>query len=223
MNTHHPFSRYLLPGIIILFLLLIAPIAADVGTVMIRTVPDGGTVFVDGTSIGTAPVTVDNLAYGEHEFEVHKDGYEPSFGLFMVNAPMADVGIPLLPAMGVLSIRSIPDDATIAIDGKMLSEKTPLTYSVNPGVHTIQIAKSGYEMEQMTFSIGPGEEIPVDSVLKGPAGAAITNTDGTIQVGISSEPTGATVTLNRLQQTRKTPGIYDVTPGDNQVRILLDG
>ena len=42
----------------------------------ITTIPDGGIIYVDGEAKGFAPVTVENLSKGEHQFEVKLPSYE---------------------------------------------------------------------------------------------------------------------------------------------------
>lgn len=42
----------------------------------ITTIPDGGIIYVDGEAKGFAPVTVNNLSKGEHQFEVKLPSYE---------------------------------------------------------------------------------------------------------------------------------------------------
>jgi hypothetical protein len=42
---------------------------------LITTIPDGGIVYVDGEAKGFAPVTITNLAKGEHSFEVKLPSY----------------------------------------------------------------------------------------------------------------------------------------------------
>lgn len=42
---------------------------------LITTIPDGGIIYVDGEAKGFAPVTVQNLAKGEHQFEVKLPSY----------------------------------------------------------------------------------------------------------------------------------------------------
>ena len=42
----------------------------------ITTIPDGGIIYVDGEAKGFAPVTVQNLDKGEHQFEVKLPSYE---------------------------------------------------------------------------------------------------------------------------------------------------
>lgn len=44
---------------------------------IITTIPDGGIIYVDGVAKGFAPVTVQDLSPGEHQFEVKLPSYEP--------------------------------------------------------------------------------------------------------------------------------------------------
>jgi len=53
------------------------------GTVKVTSEPEGATVFLDGSSVGKTPVTVEDVpAGGYHHLEVRKEGKHPYFLLF---------------------------------------------------------------------------------------------------------------------------------------------
>jgi len=49
----------------------------ETGVVMISSMPSGGTVFVDGASVGQSPVTISDLEAGVRIIRVEAAGYEP--------------------------------------------------------------------------------------------------------------------------------------------------
>ena len=57
-------------------LLLIAPVGCVRRTLTVRTEPDGARVFLNDQEVGTSPVSVDFLWYGDYDVIIRKDGYE---------------------------------------------------------------------------------------------------------------------------------------------------
>jgi len=54
-----------------------ATLQPKTGTLVINTTPAGAQILLDGTSVGTAPVTRPNLAAGNHTINATLDGYIP--------------------------------------------------------------------------------------------------------------------------------------------------
>ncbi len=57
-------------------LLLIAPVGCVRRTLTVRTEPDGARVFLNDQEVGTSPVSVDFLWYGDYDVIIRKQGYE---------------------------------------------------------------------------------------------------------------------------------------------------
>jgi hypothetical protein len=47
------------------------------GSLVINSVPNGATVFVDGRPVGTTPLARDDIAPGNYRVRFHREGYEP--------------------------------------------------------------------------------------------------------------------------------------------------
>jgi hypothetical protein len=54
-----------------------ATLQPKTGTLVINTTPEGAAIILDGTSMGTAPVTRTNLAAGNHTINATLEGYNP--------------------------------------------------------------------------------------------------------------------------------------------------
>jgi hypothetical protein len=54
-----------------------ATLQPKTGTLVINTTPAGAQILLDGTSVGTAPLTRPNLAAGNHTINATLDGYIP--------------------------------------------------------------------------------------------------------------------------------------------------
>ena len=57
---------------------------------------------------------------------------------------------------GLLSVRSIPENASVTIDGELLHQTTNTTRMLSEGKHTIKLEKEGYESWEKDFEITPG-------------------------------------------------------------------
>jgi hypothetical protein len=58
---------------------------------------------------------------------------------------------------GLLQFRSFPSGATIKLDGKNLSFKTPGKYNVDTGKHSVMMTRQGYREWSKDFSVKAGE------------------------------------------------------------------
>lgn len=64
-----------------------------------------------------------------------------------------------------IMIKSTPDGADIAVDGKFLGS-TPSTLQLTPGDHTISIEKSGFKPWQRTMTVSSGGSVTIDASLE---------------------------------------------------------
>jgi hypothetical protein len=70
-----------------------------------------------------------------------------------------------------LVIRSIPDGATIYIDGAAVGA-TEFAYSVYAGKHTVRLRRDGHHEEVREVSVTDGEKVPIDVELRPLAGVS---------------------------------------------------
>ena len=111
-----------------------------------------------------------------------------------------------------LSVPTNPPGATLTVDGGE-SCVTPCTLQVAPGLHSISVRLDGYQEERREVHIGTeAEMIPLISLRK----AA-----GTLM--ITSDPPGATITINNKVQSQMTPATINLPPGTYTVKVEKDG
>lgn len=60
-------------------------------------------------------------------------------------------------ALGRVDITSIPDGASVEIDGESTGKTTPLSLEVNPGMHTVNLMISGFKPLQKDVMVKEGE------------------------------------------------------------------
>jgi len=111
-------------------------------------------------------------------------------------------------------ITSEPPGATAVLDGNdSASCKTPCILSVLPGHHTVSINQQGYQQERREFTI-------IDSPYDVPR-VTLRSLAGTLY--ISSDPPGASITLNGQATSKITPFQFNLPPGTYNVRLEKNG
>jgi hypothetical protein len=108
----------------------------------IITVPGGATVSVDsGKSSCTTPCP-QSLENGRHTLAFTLPGYRPTVRI--VNLPQeTTVNVSLLRTEGTLMIRSSPAGATIVVDDRVRTERTPAMLTLPAGQHKITLRREG--------------------------------------------------------------------------------
>ena len=121
------------------------------------TVPNAE-VFVDGSSLGRAPIDRSDLDPGKHYVVVHRDGYTDFKRevVLVENQPVALVAD--LSATGSARVLSTPEGADVRIDGEVIG-KTPVSRDQIPaGDHVIEFKLKGYYDHKETMKIEGGRE-----------------------------------------------------------------
>ncbi len=139
--------------------------------------------------------------------------------------PLATADTPVtLPAepgsqKGYFSINSMPPGADVYFDGTYAGE-TPVTVAVSTTgtpSHAISISLPGYELWTTTINENPraGQTITVTATLKSSASVG--------QIQVTSNPSGATVVLDR-SQSKITPAYFSNIPvGSHEISVSLAG
>nr|WP_319540232.1 PEGA domain-containing protein [uncultured Methanospirillum sp.] len=214
---------------LLLFWYIIIPGISDTnlpetGYISVISSPSGATVLIDGTESGVTPVilTIPNANTPPHIITLQKTGFQnwtttvtqnPEPGTAeTISATLTDGT-----GSGTIQVTSDPAGATVTCDGTD-TRTTPHTYQeVSPGRHEIAISLDGYLPYSTTISVASGAESVVSAALT----QEKTKTTGSLSV--SSDPTGATVTIDGTQ-TKKTPCTYtNLQPGTYSVEIKKAG
>jgi hypothetical protein len=128
-------------------------------------VPDAE-VFLDGSSLGKAPVERRDLDPGKHYLLVRKDGYaEYKREIMLVeNVPLAFAAD--LRAIAGLRFMSNPRGAQISIDGEPIGLTPTLRPDVAAGEHIIEFKLAGYFDSKQTIKVEGGRERIVSADLR---------------------------------------------------------
>lgn len=165
------------------------------GRMLIRSLPAGARVLLDGKDVGSTPLPLRAIAFGAHTVRVMQDGYEsterhvvltptqPSESLIIDLAPTrartagSPVALPMVvPAvtsgglgassMAGLIVESRPSGATVFLNDRRLGT-TPLTMdAVAPGSHAIRLELEGYRRWSSSVRVAVGERNRVAASLE---------------------------------------------------------
>jgi hypothetical protein len=137
------------------FLRAAGPELKATGSMRVSTDPAGAEVLVDGMLQGTAPLTVDNLAEGEHTLLVRDKAGSVRQTVQIKAGQAAEASVQLRP--GWLAVFA-PVKLSVLEDGKSIGSTEGGRMLLSPGPHTVEIVSQtlGYR-ETRSFEIRPGQ------------------------------------------------------------------
>jgi hypothetical protein len=134
------------------------------GQLAIQSEPAGAKVIVDGTERGVAPVTITDLAAGEHRVELQNDGVTAAKHTVMVQAGgTASLVVPITPAAtagpvsGWVSAKA-PFTMEIREQGRLLGTTDADRLMITAGRHELDFVSDalGYRSTRVV-QVGPGK------------------------------------------------------------------
>jgi hypothetical protein len=124
-------------------------------------------VFLDGSSLGRAPVDRNDLDPGKHYVVVHKDGFTDFKREIILIENQSMTLVADLSATGSLRVLSSPEGAEVKIDGELIG-KTPVQREAVPsGDHVVEFKMKGFFDHKETMKIEGGREKVFSVDLKG--------------------------------------------------------
>ena len=109
-----------------------------------------------------------------------------------------------------LTVTSSPRGAVVTLDNQPDTAcTTPCTLEANPGHHSLELVKSGYDLERREVEVGSSAvEIPA---------VVMRSQQGTLM--LTSSPTGAAVLVNGKRQPQVTPAQIPLAPGSYSITV----
>ena len=109
-----------------------------------------------------------------------------------------------------LTVTSSPRGAVVTLDNQPDTAcTTPCTLEANPGHHSLELVKSGYDPERREVEVGSAAaEIPA---------VVMRSQQGTLM--LTSSPTGAAVLVNGKRQPQVTPAQIPLAPGSYAITV----
>jgi len=187
----------------------IAPeLNAQQGTLSVNTFPDGATVYLNGSQVGTSPWSGDRPVTESYDIRLEKDGYNTVTRSGVI--PPSTVDVSLDSQQGTLSIDTTPDGATVYLDGNQVGT-TPWSgdRSVTES-YDVRVEKDGYDSITRN-GVNPPNSLDLD----------LNTQQETLSV--DSDPEGAMVYLNG-NQVGTTPWSGDRPVTESyDIRLEKDG
>lgn len=160
--------------------------------VVVASNPQGANILVDGKDSGMITPSQLMLAKGPHQITVKTSGYrEESWEGYLVpghtvtfspillslnqqteKGPSANflnrfLGSDAIPeGKGLVHIRTVPEGATIIVNGRVASKKTNAKWPADPGVYSIDLQLDGYKPVHRNIQVQQGKIRPVDEILE---------------------------------------------------------
>ena len=150
--------------------------------------PAGASILVDGEDSGMVTPAQLTLEKRQHHITVHKTGYKDastdasqavSFSPVLLSSNqtsesgpspnflrrfMGTDSIPL--GKGLVHIRTVPEGATILIDGRVAPKKSNARWPADPGIYSIELKMSGYKPVHRNIRVEEGKIVPLDEILE---------------------------------------------------------
>ncbi len=197
------------------------------GTLRVTSSPSGAEVSVDGIYRGYTPLTVGSLGSGRHTLSLYLSGYQDySRNVEITSGSETYVSASLTPVYqpttGDIIVSSVPDGASIFLDGNYRGKTfqgNPFDITgVVPGTHTVALLKGGYQDYTTTVAVSAGKFSTV-SVSLTPGSVPSNKGDITVQ----SSPSGADVYLDNLYKGFTPLTIDEVPAGSHVVTFKMPG
>ncbi len=190
-------------------------------SVTINTEPHGSEVSLDGTVVGLAPISLENVTEGPHQLSTTLQGYQTVESTLRPEDlnPGPDgvrtFHVFLRPLPATVSFVSTPAGAEIWSDGAQIGT-TPTELSFDDfGVRQFVLQSEGYAPQTAEFDLGPGTTFEQIAVLV------------PVQVlSFSGEPAGSTVAVTAgegVQRGCVSPCELEVEAGSVSVSVSADG
>jgi hypothetical protein len=138
--------------------------APNVGTATLESEPSGATIVVDGTTLGTTPLTTD-LPAGRHVVDFRRRGVTRTIPIDVVKGKSTSTRVEwIVRRVGRLEVQSEPKGAKVLLDGKERGE-TPVTIDDVPaGSHTV-VLQSGAGTLQRTVTIAEDKTLEMKEAI----------------------------------------------------------
>jgi hypothetical protein len=136
-------------------------------TLKVQSTVPNAEVFVDGSSLGRAPIERNDLDPGKHYIVVHRDGYSDFKREVFLIENQAVALVADLSATGSIRALSTPEGAEVRVDGELIG-KTPISRDrVSVGQHLVEVDLKGFYKHKDTVKIEGGREYLYSADLQG--------------------------------------------------------
>jgi hypothetical protein len=183
-------------------------------TVLLDTEPQGAAATLDGAFVGTTPVLLPELAPGKHSFGLSLAGHRDATVERELAAPTPElVFARLVPSTATLRVTSVPDGATVSVNGAPRGIAPPDVAGLPEGEANVEVSLPGHATFRRTVKLASGDAIDLH--------AALDPLPATLRV--VTVPSGATVYVDDELRGVSPLVLSNAVPGSLRVRVHLDG
>jgi formylglycine-generating enzyme required for sulfatase activity len=153
------------------------------GVLTVESTPPGAAVTVDGRFRGTTPVDIDVAPGRSHEVIVARAGYETvTRKVAFERRGGQSLRVELVPRIGVVRVRAVPEDAELLIDGATKGRANQeLRLPAVP--HRVEIRRDGYTPYTAAITPNPVSPLALDVKLLTPEQAVLAASPRTVKTG----------------------------------------
>ncbi len=202
-----------------LYFTLTADSGSTTGTLVVQTYPSGASVYINGISQGTAPVTVSGVRPGTYTVIAEMPGTESVTKIVTITGSEYRTVTLDLGGTGAISFTSEPSGAFVELDGTIIGTTPHTATDIEPGEHRIAITKNGYYNWRETIEMNGGGTRYIYAVL-----SSITPENA---IYIRSVPAGAAIYLNGIYRGETMENGYfpitDLRTGQHTILLRLSG
>ena len=184
------------------------------GLVLLRSVPDGADIEINGAHRGKAPLLITDLPPGHYRLKASSAGYLSRNVEFEVeNRIPQTVVVSLASDSAFLTIRSQPVGASVKVNG-LTKGVTPCRLDRLPaGDNEVVVSLPDYEAYRAKVKLQANEEQSLDITLKAfPSSLSVITT-----------PPGAKLFVDDILRGQSPMTMEGMTGGTHSVRVELDG
>jgi tRNA A-37 threonylcarbamoyl transferase component Bud32 len=195
----------------------LVPQSPTLGTLNVTSEPSGADVFLDGSPkpAGRTPFIL-GLTPGTVRVKVGLAGHLEQIETVTVRAgERSALFCSLSPQDGTVEISSDPEGAEVW-SGTELLGTTPLKRQLKPAVYRLRITMKGLGDAQDIISVHPGEALqPLRYTLEKPRTALAER----YFLKVTSEPPGASVTINGVLREETTPFVWELDTAEVRIKV----
>lgn len=183
--------------------------------VSVTSQPSGATVVVDGKDRGTTPITLFDLKPGRHHLKYRLAGYCERDRFFSTDeGPFIEKNEVLVEEKGLLLVKTDPPGADIQVDGVSVGRSPRLiTHLAAKDTYSVRLRKAGYQDQKISVKFEGRKPLVREETLVPASGT----------IDISSEPSGAEVTVNGISRGKTPLTVTEIPRGRAVVKFKLEG
>lgn len=134
---------------------------------LISSEPAGATVTKDGINIGTTPLLITDLTYGEYNIEINLNGYKPqNYQLKIDSNTPQKINAQLISTFAKATITSNPSGASVLINGSDVGVTPCSLDNIPEGNAQIKVTLDGYDDFVETVALVAGQEHTINAALE---------------------------------------------------------